>query len=282
MINCFISMKAKWGFYTLLLVLFLTACKVQQQVPQYLENATNDSINKTAVYPDLTIQKGDQLAIQVYSDYLSAKPGSIDADFNQPTPTSGATANGESVNTTSISGGYLVDINGNIEYPRLGIIKAEGFTKAQLAVEIKKRLTQPVELLKNPTVLIRFQSFKVSTVGELASPKVLSVPTEKITIWEAISMSGGLTEWAKKDHIRIIREQNGVREIGTINLASANPFASPYYYLKQGDVIVVDAMPEKAKIKDEQTSYARVSFITGLVATLSTIATLVISLSRSK
>ena len=275
-------MKAKNGVLFIFFILILSACKVQQQMPQYLTNATNDSITKMAVYPELKIQKGDQLAIQVYSDFLTTKPGSIDADFNQPTPTSGVSSSGEA-STTSLSGGYLVDINGNIEYPRLGIIKAEGLTKAELSNAIKKKLTQPIELLKNPTVLIRFQSFKVSTVGELAAPRVLSVPTEKITIWEAISMSGGLTEWAKKDNIRVIREQNGVREIGSIDLSAANPFASPYYYLKQGDIIVVDAMPQKAKAKDEQTNYARISFTTGVITAVASVTSIIVAiLNNSK
>ena len=92
--------------------------------------------------PELKIQKNDQLSIQVFS--ISNSPEQSDVPYNQPT------IGGQS------APGYFVDLNGNIEHHRLGVIHAEGLTKQELAAEVKKRLAEPVELLRDPTVIVRF------------------------------------------------------------------------------------------------------------------------------
>src|SRR4029078_476496 len=102
--------------------------------------------------------------------------------------------------------GYLVDVNGNIEVPRLGTFHAEGLTKQELAVQIKKRLTEPVELLKDPTVIIRFSGFRIIVMGEVGHEGPISVPVEKLTILEAMGMAGGITPYGKKETVRVIRE----------------------------------------------------------------------------
>lgn len=262
------------------LVAFFGSCTTQQKMPLYLEGASNDNIEKNIVVPELKVQKNDLLAIQVYSDYIP-RDGNPDALYNQPTPTGGSAAGGNTTgNTTSTSGGYLVDANGNIDYPRLGLIKAEGLTKLQLENEIKRRLTSPVELLKNPTVIVRFQSYKVTLLGEFNSPQTLNIPTEKMTVFEAIAMAGGITEWGRKDEIQVIREQDGKREVGVVSLASPTVFNSPYYYLKQNDILLVNPIDEKAKMRDEQTTLSRISFGTTIFSVIVSITTFVLALTR--
>ncbi|WP_018630754.1 polysaccharide biosynthesis/export family protein [Niabella aurantiaca] len=267
-------------------VLLAVSCVSQQKMPKYLEGATNESISKQTDFPELIIQKNDQLAIQVYSDYF---PDPLDPQtnknpdllYNQPLPGGGATTGtSTTANNTSTTGGYLVDGAGNIDFPRLGKIHAEGLSKKQLEAEIKKRLTTPVELLKNPTVLIRFQTYKIITVGEFNSPQVLNIPTEKVNIFEAISMSGGITEWGQKDRVKVIREQDGKREMGIVDLSSENVFASPYYYLRQNDILLIDPIDDKAKAKDEARTLSRFTFATSIVSTAAVIASIIISITR--
>lgn len=266
----------------LLFLIVLGSCKVQQNLPQYLEGASNENIAKNVQAPELIIQKNDLLAIQVYSEYLP-QVANPDVLYNQPTPAGGAvTAVNTGGGTTNPSGGYLVDGNGNIDYPRLGLIKADGLTKLQLEQEIKKRLTSPVELLKNPTVIVRFQSYKITLLGEFNAPQTLNVPTEKMTVFEAISMAGGITEWGKKDEIKVIREQDGKREVGIVNLASPEVFNSPYYFLKQNDILLIDPIPEKAKLKDEQTNLGRVSLVASLTTVAISITSMIIALTSKK
>ena len=255
------------------------SCTTQRNMPLYLENANNENIEKNIVVPELKIQKNDLLAIQVYSDYIPANPNP-DALYNQPTPTGGSTGGNTTGNTTMTSGGYLVDVNGNIDYPRLGLIKAEGLTKIDLENEIKRRLTSPVVLLKNPTVIVRFQSYKVTMLGEFNSPQTLNIPTEKMTIFEAVAMAGGLTEWGRKDEIQVIREQDGKREVGIVNLASPTVFNSPYYFLKQNDILLVNPIPEKAKIRDEQTTVSRISLASSIFSSIVAVTMFVITLTR--
>jgi len=265
---------------TLAAVLLTVSCVTQQKMPKYLEGATNESIDKQSHFPELIIQKNDQLAIQVYSDYLPKDPNP-DLLYNQPLPGGGgATGTSTTANNTSTTGGFLVDGEGNIDFPRLGKIHAEGLSKKQLEAEIKKRLTTPVELLKNPTVLIRFQTYKIVTIGEFNAPQVLNIPTEKVNIFEAISMAGGITEWGRKDEIKVIREQDGKREMGVVDLSSANVFASPYYYLRQNDILLIDPINDKAKVKDEARTLGRLSFATTIASTAAVIASIIISISR--
>ena len=266
---------------TLAVVLMIVSCATQRKLPQYLEGASNESIETQTQFPELIIQKNDQLAIQVYSDFIPTKDPNPDLLYNQPLPGGGgASGTGNTASNTSTASGYLVDGEGNIDFPRLGKIHAEGLTKKQLEAEIKKRLTTPVELLKNPTVLIRFQTYKIVTIGEFNSPQVLNIPTEKVNIFEAISMAGGITEWGKKDEVKVIREQDGKREMGVVNLSSATVFTSPYYYLKQNDILLIDPVKDKQEIKDETRRLSRISFATSIASTAAVIASIIITITR--
>ncbi|HQU57221.1 MAG TPA: polysaccharide biosynthesis/export family protein, partial [Chitinophagaceae bacterium] len=129
---------------------YFISCKPVQQLPFYLDNVTDSTINTDVKIPELTIQKNDQLSIQIYS--LSRAPETSDVIYNQPV-TAGS-ANGNPSTT-----GYFVDLDGNITHHRLGVFHAEGLTTDELAAEIKKRLTEPVELLKDPTVIVRIMNF---------------------------------------------------------------------------------------------------------------------------
>jgi polysaccharide export outer membrane protein len=203
------------------LPLYFLSCKPVQQLPYYLDKV-NDSTGKGLVTSqELKIQKNDLLSIAIAS--LSTKPDISDAIYNQPA------AGGSTV-------GYLVDGEGNIEHHRLGLIKAEGLTKLQLANEIKKRLTVPVELLKDPTVIIRFLNFKVTILGQVGKEGPVTVPGERLTILEAIGLAGGITDYGKKDHVKVVREINGQRETGIVDLSSKDIFDSPYYHLMQNDL----------------------------------------------
>jgi polysaccharide export outer membrane protein len=174
-----------------------------------LENAVDTSGKQEVKIPELRIQKNDQLSIQVYS--ISTQPEKSDAIYNLPT-TSGSQGNA--------TGGFLVDANGNIEYPRLGSFHAEGLTKQELAAQIKKKLTEPVELLKDPTVIIRFLNYKVIMLGEVGTGRCCNAPGETTYNTGSSWPCGGITDYGKKKSVKVIREINGKREIGIIDLSS--------------------------------------------------------------
>jgi len=255
----------KFNRFVLLLALplYFLSCKPQQKLPSYLDKMPDSTGKGTVTIPELTIQKNDLLSIQIFS--LSTKPETSDAIYNQP-------ASGGEGGTA----GYLVDINGNIYHHRLGVFQAAGKTKQALADEIKKRLTEPVELLKDPTVVIRFQNFKVTVLGQVGREGIINVPGEKITILEAVGLAGGITDYGRKNRLRVLREINGTRETGSIDLSTEEIFESPYYYLAQNDVIIVEANDQKQKEQEEIKTYRKISFALTLVTVTATLANIFI------
>lgn len=232
--------------------LYCISCGTQKKVPYYLENVTDTTGKAEVKIPELRFQKNDLLSIQVYS--TSSKPEISDALYNLPSGVG-----------TGNTGGFLIDAFGNIEYPRLGAIHAEGLTKQELAAEIKKRLTQPVELLKDPTVIIRFLNFRITILGEVAQVGTLTVTGERLTILEAIGMAGGITDYGKKNTVKIIRENNGKREVGYIDLSSRDIFESPFYNLMQNDIVLVEPTKQRAKQAEQSLVAQRITFALSLI-----------------
>ena len=257
-------MKFTRILFLLAFPLYFISCKPVQQLPNYLDKV-NDSTSKGEVkIPELKIQKNDQLSIQIFS--LSTKPELSDAIYNQPTGGVGQTG----------GAGYYVDLNGNIEHHRLGVIHAEGLTKQELAKEVKRRLTEPVELLSNPTVIVRFLNFKVTVLGQVSTQGILTVPGEKLTVIEAIGLAGGINDFGKKDNVRILREINGKRETGVIDLSSKDIFDSPYYYLAQNDVLIVDETKQKLKDTEQARITQKIAFAFTIVTVAATLANIFI------
>jgi polysaccharide biosynthesis/export protein len=243
----------------LALPLYFISCKPLQKIPNYLEQV-NDSTGKGVVkVAELKIQKNDLLSVQIFS--LSTKPELSDAIYNQPS-------------TTGVAPGYLVDNNGNIEHHRLGTIHAEGLTKNELATEIKRRLKEPVEVMTDPTVLIRFMNLKITILGQVGREGPISVPGERINILEAVGLAGGVTDYGKKTNIRIVRETNGQRETGLVDLTSKDLFDSPYYNLVQNDIIIVEATSQRMKETEQARTMQKISFALTLVTVSATLSTL--------
>lgn len=252
-------MKFRWyPFLILLASVYLVSCSTSKTLPIILENVVDTTGKEPVIVQELKIQKNDLLSIQVYS--LSTDP-KADEYYNL---VMNQQMGGGGSNSAMLSG-FLVDYNGNIEYPRLGTIHAEGLTKTELANEIKKRLTQPVELLRSPSVIIRFMNYKILVMGEVSGPGPITVPGERITILEAIGMAGGITTGGKKEYVKVLRETNGQREIGIIDLSSKDLFKSPYYNLVQNDIIIVEPTRRKRTTEEQSVVSQRITFALSLI-----------------
>lgn len=223
---------------TVLLFPFLFSCASVRKATYF--DITQDSIAGVQ-YPktESPIQKNDLLSITVTS--LSPEASEI---FNMPNVVAGA-------GTTATPGGYLVNEDGNIQFPVIGSIQAAGFTKQKLSEEIIKLLTDR-KLLLNPIVSIRNLNYKVTVLGEVANPTVISVPNEKINLLEAVGFAGDLTLFSNRSNVLLIREENNQRVFKILNLNSNDIFSSPYFYLKPNDIIYVK--PNKTKISSASTS----------------------------
>src|SRR5215217_3306235 len=209
----------------------------------YLEEITDTSFKKSVYMTEPVIQKSDLLSIQVYSAATDPK---VNEPYNLPV------LNNMGGQSNTQLQGYLVDQEGNIEFPHLGLLHIEGLTKSQLISLIKSKLEGQ---LTEPSVIVRFLNFRITVLGEVGTPGVLNVPTERLSILEAVGMAGGVTEFGKIKEVKVLRENNGVRELGVLDLTSKDIFSSPYYQLQQNDVVLVD----KTKYKLRQTEQTRIS-----------------------
>ena len=217
-------------------VILFSSCGSQKPLG-YVEDFTDTSGKVLQIkYPEPLIQKSDVLSIIVYSDATDG--GTTDAMYNLANAGAGNTA----------TQGFLVDLEGNIQYPRIGKIKAEGLTKAQLSEEIRRKITGP---LSNPSVMVRLLNFKVTMLGEVSRPGPISIPSEKITILEAIGLAGDINIYGKKEDVVILRPTDSTVEHGMIDLSSKNLFDSPYYFLRQNDVVLVNPNKNKARLSDQ-------------------------------
>ncbi|MGX7668091.1 polysaccharide biosynthesis/export family protein [Flavobacterium pedocola] len=183
------------------------------------------------------IQKDDLLHITV-----SAENPEVAAPYNlKAVSVDGAT--GSATTGQNHLEAYLVDKNGEIDFPQLGKIKLAGLTRLEAVEKIKTALT---DYIVNPTVYIRLVNFKVSVLGEVTRPGVHSVAGERMTLLEALSLSGDLTVYGKRKNIMVIREKEGVKTIGKVDITNPDFINSPYYYLSQNDVVYVE--PNKVKM----------------------------------
>ncbi len=147
--------------------------------------------------------------------------------------------------------GYEVDGEGNIVFQGIGKIQVEGLTKAALKDTLDARLSP---FLKHPYYSIRFVNYKFTMMGEVQKPGVITIPGERINILEAIALSGDLTNYANRDSVFIIRENNNKREFAWMNLTKPEIMASPYFYVQQNDIIIVEPTKKKSVATDVTTA----------------------------
>jgi polysaccharide export outer membrane protein len=138
--------------------------------------------------------------------------------------------------------GYLVQENGNIEFPIIGSIKVGGLTRTQAIELIKQQLSSYVV---NPTVSVRILNFRVTVLGEVRNPGTFTIPNERITILEALGISGDLLITGERQNVLVIREEDGTRKEYRVDLTQESLFSSPVFYLQQNDVVYVE--PNRAK-----------------------------------
>ena len=185
---------------------------------------------------EVIIHKDDLLAIIVNS-----KDPELALPFNMPLVS--YQIGGQNVSQQRLVG-YLVNQDGNIDFPILGEIHVEGLTRMQVTELIKKRLIEE-ELIKDPIVTVQFLNFKVSVIGEVGRPGTFDISGDRITLLEALSMAGDLTIYGRRDRVAVIREKDGKRSILYHDLRSSDIFQSPCYYLQQNDIVYVE--PNNAK-----------------------------------
>ena len=173
---------------------------------------------------------------------------------------------------------YIVDNEGNIEFPVVGTLHVGGLTRVQAQNLIKEKI-YPAYLKEEPIVNVRFKNYKVSVLGEVTKPGSFTIENEQCTLLDALAMAGDLTIYGKRDNVLLIREHpDGKKETFRINLQDADFILNPeIYYLQQNDVVYVQ--PNKTKARSSALG-APSNFAMTIVSTLISVATLLITILR--
>ncbi|HUS00538.1 MAG TPA: polysaccharide biosynthesis/export family protein [Chitinophagaceae bacterium] len=253
---------------TILSGIFLASCTPPKNVV-YFKNMQRDTILNSLVDNnfELKIHKNDLLNINI----TATNPADMML-FNAPQ--GAAASSGTSGNSGSSNGvsGYLVDNKGNIIIYKVGIVHVEGLTRNELENKLRNDVAPYV---KDPVVTVRFINNHVTMLGEVAKPQIIAMPTEQLTILEAIGQSGDLTLTGRRDNILVIRETEYGKEFKRLNLTDNSIFASPYFYLKPNDVVYVE--PTKSRI---QNAGDRSLIIGYVLSGLSIVISLLLNLLR--
>lgn len=233
---------SKYFSLLLLALLMLGACTSYKQVP-YIQNSEElKNVQQSSDLYDARIMPKDLLTITVNSENPeTAAPYNLVIQSNINT-------NSKNLTTQPSLMSYLVDNNGNIEFPSLGTVHVGGLTKSEAEEVIRQRL-RPFFSDDKYIVNVRMINYKISVLGEVARPNTYTISNEKVNIFEALALAGDLTIYGKRDGVKLIREDaQGRKEVVKLNLNDANIITSPYYYLQQNDVLYVE--PNKAKAKN--------------------------------
>ena len=251
--------------YRLLLLVFLAftglhlASCVSSKKVVYLNNladSSNAGISNARTVFESPIQRNDLLSIAV--------GGSNPDDLITLNSGSGVIP-GASVGASK-GIGYLVEADGTIQFPFLGRVYAAGLTRLQLEDTLASRLR---DYTKNPVVNVKFMNYDYSVLGEVNHPGRFEMDNERTTIFDAIGMAGDLSLMGKRGNVLVIREVNGKREFGRLNLLSKAVFNSPYYYLKTNDIVYVEPVPSKFLTRTGVPQY--IGIAAGAIALLLTL-----------
>jgi polysaccharide export outer membrane protein len=232
------------------LLFSVTAC-VNTKKAIYFRGQGDAVIRSRDYIPETIIESNDILSILVSSLNQDASSA---FNLSNTTDVTSTTASGN----RNESAGYLVSHEGIIQFPQLGSIHVAGLTKDQLQDTLTRIITDR-KLLIAPIVSVRMLNFKVTVLGEVGHPTVIPVPSERISLLEALGLAGDLTINAKRDNVLVIREEPGQKVVKRLNLNSSALFTSPYYYLRSNDVVYVE--PNKTKVMNNSNVAMWVSVV---------------------
>lgn len=224
-------------FLFLGLVFVMSSCGSRKSMVYMQPDST--AINSTYEQHIPTIQSNDMLTISV-----SATDPKATLPFNLMNTFSATMTSNTDL---AMRPTYTVDQDGNIDFPVLGKVKLGGLTRVEAIQVLKEKLSS---YIVDPGVNMNFTNFRVSVLGEVARPGSFTLPTERVTVLEALGMAGDMTIRGVRNNVLVIREVNGSKTMSRLDLTSQDVLNSPYYYLAQNDVVYVE--PNKAQINNSK------------------------------
>jgi len=216
----------KKSLLIILAAVSLFSCATKKEILYFQDvNELNNTEAQKAYEP--LIEQNDILYISITSiDEQIVKP------FNRQTGLDG------SINNSNPGlQGYLVNPEGSINFPVLGVLSVANKSRSEVEAMLKTRL---LEYVKDAVVDVRIMNFKITVLGEVNNPGVYTIKNERVTLPEALGLAGDLSEDGSRTDITVIREEGGKRIVTKIDLTKTDFFASDFYYLKQNDIVYVE------------------------------------------
>ncbi|WP_224490202.1 polysaccharide biosynthesis/export family protein [Robertkochia flava] len=239
------------------LFLLCTSCATRKDVA-YFQNAREfETLVETQSF-EPRIKVDDLLSIHI-------------STFDMEATTPFNLTKGEGLNYQEVD--YVVDKSGDIDFPVLGRLTVKGLTTTEVKQLIKKKL---IGYLKDPVVNIRIKNFQVTVLGHVKNPGTFNIPTERITLLEALSLAGDLEIKARRDNVLVIRDFDGVKTFSRIDLTSKEFINSPVYFLTQNDVVYVE--PNESAIKTSSLDN-RATIVVSIFSVLLTSTVLILTRS---
>ena len=235
----YLKNSLKLGMVALLLAMFFASC-VPYKKMLYLKDAQMVTENQSANYinernVDYKLQPGDNLYIRFINTIDERSAAALAGDNTSRTY---STSSDASIYLHS----YTLDENGCIELPLTGKIELKNLTvdgaKEKMQTEINKFVNQT-------TIIVKLSNFNLTVLGEVAKPGMYKVYQSQINLFEAVSMAGNMTNFAKKNEVKIIRQTDTGSEIHIVDMGQADILSSPYYYLKPNDIVYVEPLKIK-------------------------------------
>lgn len=244
----------------LLCAVSVSSCKLGKKVPYFIDipdTTGHPLVQKKLDYSEPKIKVNDILGITIQT--MDPSSTAFSGNTGDVAPKSGAQGTG-----------YLVDNKGEVELPMMGRLKLAGMT----TIEARELIRDSAKhYFVNPAVNVRFLNYVVTVLGDVASPGTYTVQSERFSILDALGMAGDLAITAKRENIMLIREENGEKMFMRVDLNRSDLVSSPYFYLRTGDVLIVE--PNKAKAKNATLDATRDRYIAYVLSSVSIVISVI-------
>jgi polysaccharide export outer membrane protein len=223
----------------------------------YLQGIENQKTYETTSQYEPKLQPDDLLSI-----IISAENPEVTVPFNLPQIQGNYELNDNQSNIKT----YLIDNAGYINFPVIGKVKLGGLTRTEAIAKLFEEISV---YIKNPSVNLRIMNYKISILGEVVKPGSYTIPSERITLLEALGLAGDLSIFGLRKNILLIHEEDGKKTYSRIDLTQTDILNSPDYYLSQNDVIIVE--PNKTRINSSILGSNATIILSGMTVLLSLI-----------
>ena len=265
-------MRLKYYLLAIFCVL-MCACKAPKDVIYFqgIDDLTPDELAEMSQAYTIKIENDDLLSINVTAwDPVAVTP------FNPPVFAYSSQGEQPLIASESMYT-YLVDEDGCINFPIIGKVHVAGLTRQEISKKLESKISKYV---KDPLVNVHLLNFRIVLMGEFSRPGSYSVKRDRVSVLDAIGMAGDLPLTANRKNILVIRDNNGLKETCRLDITNPNIFESPYFYLKQNDIVYVEPIKTKQRARTSSDRQFTISLFSTVISSLSVIVAMVLSLTN--